>query len=127
MLARRRTLPSMLEPPYLFSEVPRCAKDLEGSVAIKMEPNRATREEWLRQMPELVQICNEAAERAAQAKAAKEQAAAAEGGEQPEKKKVVYHKPIDLEYLADRVDTDGTLVPRAPLAPQPLAAARASA
>jgi len=113
----------MLEPPYLFSEVPRCAKDLEGSVAIKMEPNRATREEWLRQMPELVQICNEAAERAAQAKAAKEQAAAAEGGEQPEKKKVVYHKPIDLEYLADRVDTDGTLAPQAPSASQPPAPA----
>ena len=42
---------------------------------------------------------------------------------QPEKKKVVYHKPIDLEYLADRVDTDGTLAPQAPFASQPPAPA----
>jgi hypothetical protein len=26
MLARRRTLPSMLEPPYKLEEVPRCKK-----------------------------------------------------------------------------------------------------
>jgi hypothetical protein len=100
MLARRRTLPSMLEPPYLLEEVPRCQKDIEGSVALRMPADRATREEWLRMMPELVMLCNEAASRAAK-RLPSPSPSKADGDENK------HHKPIDLEYLADRLDTDG--------------------
>ena len=93
----------MLEPPYLLSEVPRCARDLETSVVQRMPPDRATREEWLGMMPELVMLCNEAAERGAKARPTPSPSKAAGDDESSSK----HHKPIDLEYLADRLDTDG--------------------
>ena len=92
----------MLEPPYLLEEVPRCSKDLEGSVALHMPADRATREEWLAMMPELVMLCNEAAARAAQ-RLPPPTPSKSPGGADSSK----HHKPIDLEYLADRLDTDG--------------------
>eukprot|EP01047_Picozoa_sp_COSAG01_P091270 COSAG01_NODE_22909_length_836_cov_1.191316_1_plen_76_part_10 len=42
MLARRRKLPAMLEPPYLMTEVPRARKDLETSVVLKVSARHAT-------------------------------------------------------------------------------------
>jgi hypothetical protein len=65
------------------------------------------REEWLRLMPELVMLCNEAVDRTGRAEAraggAGEGAAAAAQLQLDAER----HKPIDLEYLADRLDTDG--------------------
>ena len=92
MLARRRQLPAMLEPPYHMSKVPRAEKDLKTSVLQKFDVE--DREEWLRYMPELVLLCNEAVDRAGGV-----------GGDLGEER----HKPIDLEYLADRLDTDGAV------------------
>jgi hypothetical protein len=70
-----------------------------------MPADRATREEWLRMMPELVMLCNEAADRAAQRLPAPTPSKAADADSSK------HHKPIDLEYLADRLDTDGALRP----------------
>ena len=92
----------MLEPPYVLEEVPRCSKDLDGSVVLHMPPDRATREEWLAMMPELVMLCNEAAARAAQ-RLPSPTPSKSPGAADSSK----HHKPIDLEYLADRLDTDG--------------------
>lgn len=93
MLARRRQLPAMLEPPYHISEVPKAKKDLSTSVVSQMKPEN--REEWLRYMPEMVLLCNEAVDRSA-----------SKGGGDKDLEEE-RHKPIDLEYLADRLDTDG--------------------
>ena len=68
---------------------------------LQMPADRATRDEWLRMMPELVMLCNEAAARAAQRLPAPSPSKAADVDSSK------HHKPIDLEYLADRLDTDG--------------------
>eukprot|EP01051_Picozoa_sp_SAG22_P009271 SAG22_NODE_763_length_7406_cov_22.129054_4_plen_90_part_00 len=86
MLARRRQLDQVLEPCYNMADVPRCAKDLGGSVVLRV----TDRDEWIRTMPELVLLCNEAAAR---------------GNARNTDPAVKDHhdKPIDLEYLADRL------------------------
>eukprot|EP01048_Picozoa_sp_COSAG05_P009044 COSAG05_NODE_716_length_7804_cov_2.669825_17_plen_105_part_00 len=96
----------MLEPPYHISEVPKAKKDLATSVVLQMKPEK--REEWLRYMPELVLLCNEAVDRAA---------SQGGGGDLDEER----HKPIDLEYLADRLDTDGASASARSAASRPLA------
>ena len=61
-LARRFSMPAMVQPPYQMSAVPRANRDLEGSVIIQP----ACREEWVHAMGELVLLCNEAVSRAKQ-------------------------------------------------------------
>ena len=49
----------MEEPAYCMGFVPRCARDLSGSVVQKI----TSRDAWLGMLGEIVQLCNEAKER----------------------------------------------------------------
>eukprot|EP00965_Chrysotila_dentata_P026320 872265-Pleurochrysis_carterae.AAC.1 len=82
MLARRFPQKSITEPPYEPENVPSARRDLEGSIVFSPE-----REEWLRSLGELVQMCNEAVRRRS-----------------PGRRDA--SKPLSLEYMADRLDVD---------------------
>ena len=90
MLAKRRQLPPMQEPPYDFRFVPRCARDLSGSVVERVD----LRFRWHAMLPEILLLGNEAAERH---EASAPTLLASRG------------KPLSLEYLADRLETDDPL------------------
>eukprot|EP00939_MAST-03C_sp_MAST-3C-sp1_P000960 g960.t1 len=82
----------MTEPPYNMSEVPRCARDLNGSVVYKV----TNRKDWFSILGEIVHLCNEAKERRRRRhpddKCSKSSA-----------------KPLALEYIVDRLDCDDPL------------------
>ena len=52
-------MPPLLEPPYDFSEVPRCKRDLSGSVIVRVN----MRWQWLSYLSEMLLLANEAASR----------------------------------------------------------------
>jgi hypothetical protein len=81
----------MKEPDYDFADVPRAAKDLSGSCIQRL----SCRNDALPCLPEMVLLCNEAARRGAERSRG---GAHSSGG-----------KPLALEYLADRIDTDDPL------------------
>ena len=89
MLATRFSQPPIAEPAYDFRKVPKCRPDLEGSVVQRVDD----RDEWTDAQAELLLICNEAKER-------RRRRFPSELG--------VSHssKPLAMEYIADRIDTD---------------------
>eukprot|EP00947_MAST-08B_sp_MAST-8B-sp1_P004252 g4252.t1 len=76
--------------PYLFEDVPDCEDDLAGSVVVRVND----RPRWLASIAELVSLCNEASRR--KTLRAKSRAR-------------VYEKPLSLDYIMDRIDTDDPL------------------
>jgi hypothetical protein len=86
-VAKRNYLPPLLEPPYNFMDVPYCKRDLSESVVIACN-SRAT---WLNCLSELVLVCNESADRRERAHSTVS---------------FTRGKPLALEYIADRCDTD---------------------
>eukprot|EP01050_Picozoa_sp_SAG11_P016641 SAG11_NODE_2297_length_3553_cov_3.882455_1_plen_116_part_00 len=87
--AKRRVLPAMEEPSYSIEKVPRAKRDLRDSVVTRVHNRR----NWLQNLPECLMVCNEAERRFN--KSGHERAPGTGG------------KPLSLEYLADRLDTDG--------------------
>ena len=89
MLARRHALDVVDEQPYELEDVPRANRSLEGSKAYEVT-DRAT---LLKMMPEMLQLCNQAALNFELAQRAK--------------RDVVIHpgKPLGLEFVADRLYT----------------------
>eukprot|EP00960_Hanusia_phi_P064608 765843-Hanusia_phi.AAC.1 len=94
-IARRRTFDKVREPLYELEKVPACTKDLSGSVIVK-PPTRAC---WVQYLGEMIQLCNEAARRSSK-KHPLEQCKEMDG---------IQSKPLGLEYMADRLDTDDPL------------------
>ena len=90
MTSRRRLRPALIEPPYDLELVPVPPRDGAGSYLRRVEGNDA----WEPLLPEIVLLCDEAAWRRAV----------------KDKKKMksppVEAKPLMLEYISDRVDTD---------------------
>ena len=58
-LARRHALPAAKEPEYEMQDVPRCKRTMQGACVHKVED----RDEWIRALPELLLLCNEASVR----------------------------------------------------------------
>ena len=90
MLAKRGKLLPLREPQYEFRAVPRCSRDLTGSVIIPVEDRNV----WVEALAEILLLCNEAAYRR---RTSHYVPPAARG------------KPLALEYLADRMDLDDPL------------------
>ena len=67
MIAKRRLLPKLVEPPYDFKDVPSAKRDLEGSVVIRI----TERKQWLGMLSEMLLLCNEAARRSARRSASR--------------------------------------------------------
>ena len=91
MLAKRGKLLPLREPQYEFRLVPRCRRDLKGSVVIPVEDRNV----WVEALAEILLLCNEAAYRR---RTSFYVPPAARG------------KPLALEYLADRMDLDDPLL-----------------
>ncbi|KOO28307.1 hypothetical protein Ctob_004251 [Chrysochromulina tobinii] len=85
MLARRFSCPPVFEAAYEPREVPEAARDMHGSVIF-----RPTRDDWLPLLGEMIQLTNEAVRR---------RAASARDAS----------KPLQLEFMADRIDVDDPL------------------
>ena len=58
-LARRHALPPAQEPQYEMQDVPRCERSLAGACVQKV----VNRDAWVRALPELLMVCNEASVR----------------------------------------------------------------
>ena len=84
------------EPPYDFELVPRCRRGFEGSVLRRVD----SRKTWMQCMTECLLLCNEAAWRriVLTKKATAKRGGPAAAAHDP--------KPLMLEYIADRLDTD---------------------
>lgn len=91
--AKRRTLPPLREPSYEASDIPWARKDLSGSVMTRVR----NRQLWLESLPECLMVCNESARRFDSSGHARAPGTAG--------------KPLSLEYIADRLDTDGACSP----------------
>ena len=126
MLAKRRALPPLAEPPYDMMQMQKAQKNIaEGSVLVKPD-----RDQWMACMGELVQLCNEAVCRPhpkrpnvggaapATPRAERRQGASRSPGgvagdtssqqeQQQQQRSVIEAKPLSMEYIADRMDVDG--------------------
>ncbi len=91
-MATRRRMPPLMLPEYDFEEVPMAQRDLSGSVVVRL----TKREKWLSHLSSLLLLCNEAANRRIQ-KFGLQKKDCADGTQT---------KPLGLEYMADRLDTD---------------------
>ena len=80
--AHRAPQPPLRPPSYVFSEVPKANRDLEGSILQEVKD----RDHFKACMSEMVLLCNEAIRRNAL--------------------KRCTSKPLSLEYIADRLDVD---------------------
>jgi hypothetical protein len=80
--AHRYPQEPLRQPAYLFSNVPKCAKDLNSSVIQEIHD----RDQFKEAMAEMVLLCNEAIRRTSAQRSSS--------------------KPLSLEYIADRVDVD---------------------
>jgi hypothetical protein len=80
--AHRYPQEPLRQPAYLFSNVPKCAKDLKSSVIQEIND----RDQFKEAMAEMVLLCNEAIRRTSAQRSSS--------------------KPLSLEYIADRVDVD---------------------
>jgi len=89
--AKRRTLAALDEPTYDIEQVPAAKKDLRESEICRIR----NRQLWLKNLPECLNVCNEAERRFDKGG---HRRAPGTGG-----------KPLSLEYLADRIDTDDPL------------------
>ena len=75
------------QAPYSFEDVPSCEPDLAGSVVVRCDQRRA----WAAASAELLGVCTESARRKKLRKT---------------KRAKVFSKPLSLDYIADRIDTD---------------------
>ena len=80
--AHRHPQEALRPPAYLFKNVTKCAKDLEGSVVYEI----TDRDHFKETMAEMVLLCTEAMKRTSATRSAS--------------------KPLSLEYIADRLDVD---------------------
>jgi hypothetical protein len=80
--AHRHPQAPLAPPNYLFQKVPKCAKDLEGSVVQEIKD----RDHFKECMAEMVLLCTEAIRRTSANRSS--------------------GKPLSLEYIADRLDVD---------------------
>lgn len=87
-------MPKLLMPPYDLEDVPLAARDLGSSVVIRVKQ----REDWMGSLSEMLLLCNEAAARRV-----------AKFGLQKKNSDGTQTKPLGLEYMADRLDTDDPL------------------
>ena len=78
------------KPIYDIECVPHAKRDLSESVLVDVK----SRIQWVSGLPEMLQVCNEASRRRTLARAPS-------AGE--------FNKPLSLEYMADRLDTDDPL------------------
>jgi len=78
-------------PCYDLEDVPVASKDMSGSVIVRLED----REQWVASLSEMLLLCNEAASRRIQ-----------RFGFQKNNSDGTQTKPLGLEYMADRLDTD---------------------
>lgn len=92
MTSNRRLRRALVEPAYDVELVPRAKGDLEDSVFVRHEGNEA----WEALLAEIVLLCNEAAWRRSVVDAHR-------GGGSADP------KPLMLEYVSDRLDTDDPL------------------
>jgi hypothetical protein len=92
MMAQRRTLPPLNMPPYLFEDVPAAKRDVADSVVVRVDD----REKWMESLSEMLLLCNEAAARRIE-KVGLVKTKCSDGTQT---------KPLGLEYMADRLDTD---------------------
>ena len=92
LTSRRREFDRVREPPYRLSQVVKGSRDLQNSVIVAPP----TRECWLRSITEMLLLCNEAAARAAKNNTVNRK----------ENADGIQTKPLGLEYIADRLDTD---------------------
>jgi hypothetical protein len=89
MLATRFSQPPVAEPAYDMRSVPRATRDLKGSVVQRISDRAA----WLEMQAEILLICNEAKERRRR--------------QFPDDLGCAHSsKPLAMEYIADRIDTD---------------------
>ena len=90
MLATRFSQPPMAEPSYDMRHVPRASRGLQGSVVHRIDNDRSV---WSKLQPEMLLLCNEAKER-------RRRRFPDELGCRGSA------KPLSMEYIADRIDTD---------------------
>ena len=95
MMAQRKVQPKLKQPPYDMDEVPAAKRDLSESVVVRLEK----REDWMKSLSEMLLLCNESAAR--RVKKFGLQKTVCDGTQT---------KPLGLEYMADRLDTDEPLV-----------------
>ena len=81
----------LLQPAYDFRDVPWCAKDLSGSTLSEV----TNREHFVDSIAEFVLLCNEATRRKHQFQC-----------DGSSTKKSICSKPLSIEYIFDRIDTD---------------------
>jgi len=93
MMAQRKTMPKLHSPCYDLEDVPSAQRDLSGSVVVRVKE----RADWMASLAEMLLLCNEAAAR----RIAKIGHKKLSDGTQT--------KPLGLEYIADRLDTDDPL------------------
>eukprot|EP00960_Hanusia_phi_P001105 30118-Hanusia_phi.AAC.3 len=91
MMAQRRPMSKLGLPCYDLEDVPVASKDMSGSVIVRLED----REQWVASLSEMLLLCNEAAGRRI-----------AKFGFQKKNTDGTQTKPLGLEYMADRLDTD---------------------
>jgi len=94
MMAQRKTMPKLHLPCYDLEDVPAAARDLSNSVVVRVQE----REQWMGSLSEMLLLCNEAAARRL-----------AKFGLQKKNSDGTQTKPLGLEYMADRLDTDDPL------------------
>ena len=87
-------MPKLFMPPYDLEDVPVAARDLSTSVVVRVQQ----REDWMSSLSEMLLLCNEAAARRV-----------AKFGLQKKNSDGTQTKPLGLEYMADRLDTDDPL------------------
>jgi len=112
MTSRRNPQDRLVEPLYEMQDVPPAKRDLQGSQVIKVE----SRELWMRMLPELLLLCNEASARfeaKCKAKADEIREKTTSEGTVPD---IPYSltpihtgKALSLEYICDRIDLDDPL------------------
>ena len=87
-------MPKLRMPCYDLDDVPACSRDLSTSVVVRIK----SREDWMASLSEMLLLCNEAAARRL-----------AKYGLQKRNSDGTQTKPLGLEYMADRLDTDDPL------------------
>lgn len=114
VVSQRRLLPPLQEPAYNFEGVPKAPRDLSGSGIQRL----SCREDALACLAEMLMLCNEASRRSSR----KPGASAVQTHLNAQRREcsavngACHHvvpgqgtKPLALEYLADRIDTDDPL------------------
>jgi hypothetical protein len=104
--ARRFHGKPLLQPNYNFRDVPWCNKDLSGStISIVTE-----RQHFVDAIAEITLLCNEAVRRKKQDAAASSSTSAnANNALHPPPVTTKTTKPLSIEYIFDRIDTDDPL------------------